>query len=309
MGRTTATTTALRFCWQGLVCVRARRRRGQGDGVSWSASPARVRPRLQLRRQARRPLATDVDLPCPPSSQPHASPSQRGLMSYGSPDPYGGGSPAPSPAAFDAPSPAVSINSATGRPLKGKGSRGPYKKRKRDGQGPAGGTGGSSAASAGGGQHLYDDFADGPSDGGRGDLPTPARRDSNAPPWSFGPPGGRSARASTPAAGPSRRGTAGPSTPAPTPGPSGGLRDDDEEDEDVVDDEDELARLDGGDGEGGEGEQQGEVRRRIQRVKEDQMWVFSSRPADEWAGRLGAAGPVRSCSRRPPRLATCLRQS
>lgn len=38
-----------------------------------------------------------------------------------------------------------------------------------------------------------------------------------------------------------------------------------------MDDEDELNRLDGG--EGADGEDQSEVRRRIQRVKEDQMCV------------------------------------
>lgn len=194
-------------------------------------------------------------------------------MSYGSPDPYGG-SPAPSPAAggYDAPSPAVSINSTTGRPLKGKGSRGPYKKRKRDSQQSS--TAGPSTPSAG--TIGFDDFAEaagfgGLSESGGGKAKSRTRRDSITSVDHAS--GSRSARALTPAAGTSRRGTVGPGTPAPTPGPSG-LRDEEEEEDEVVDDENELARLDGGDGEGGEGEQQGEVRRRIQRVKEDQMFVY-----------------------------------
>lgn len=194
-------------------------------------------------------------------------------MSYGSPDPYGG-SPAPSPAAggYDAPSPAVSINSTTGRPLKGKGSRGPYKKRKRDSQQSS--TAGPSTPSAG--TIGFDDFAEaagfgGLSESGGGKAKSRTRRDSITSVDHAS--GSRSARALTPAAGTSRRGTVGPGTPAPTPGPSG-LRDEEDEEDEVVDDENELARLDGGDGEGGEGEQQGEVRRRIQRVKEDQMFVY-----------------------------------
>jgi len=208
-------------------------------------------------------------------------------MSYGSPDPYGG-SPAPSPAAggYDAPSPAVSINSTTGRPLKGKGSRGPYKKRKRDSQQSSAAGPSTPSANAMG----FDDFAEsagfGPADGGGGGgggkAKSRARRDSITSVDHAA--GTRSARASTPAAGPSRRGTVGPSTPAPTPGPSG-QKDDEDDEDDVVDDENELARLDGGDGEGGEGEQQGEVRRRIQRVKEDQMCVCAS---DEQPGRMVA---------------------
>lgn len=202
-------------------------------------------------------------------------------MSYGSPDPYGG-SPAPSPAGgYDAPSPAVSINSTTGRPLKGKGSRGPYKKRKRDSQQSTAGPSTPSAGPIG-----FDEFAEsagfGPSDGGGGGKArNRARRDSVTSVDLAA--GSRSARALTPAAGPSRRGTVGPGTPAPTPGPSG-TRDDDDDEDEVVDDEDELARLDGGDGEGGEGEQQGEVRRRIQRVKEDQMCVAFARARERPAG-------------------------
>lgn len=194
-------------------------------------------------------------------------------MSYGSPGSYAG-SPAGSPAPFDAPSP--SINLSTGRPLSGKGSRGPYKKRKKDGTVDARPTS-SGGRSTTGGPHTpggdFDEFEDetGFSLGGGGGSSS-ARRPSSRRDSVASVDVGRASRGDTP--GTRRPGTAGgtgPGTPAATPGLSGAVDDEDEE-EDVVDDEDELNRLDGG--EGADGEDQSEVRRRIQRVKEDQMYVY-----------------------------------